>query len=52
MKLTLVINIINGWNRLAVGFGLWLDHPAREDACVTRRPKRTRRRSSIRCVRA
>ncbi len=25
MKLTLMINIINGWNRLAVGFGLWVD---------------------------
>jgi hypothetical protein len=25
VKLTLVINIINGWNRLAVGFGVWLD---------------------------
>jgi len=23
--LTLVINVINGWNRLAVGFGLWAD---------------------------
>ena len=28
--LTLVINVINGWNRLAVGFGLWVDQaPAR-----------------------
>jgi AhpD family alkylhydroperoxidase len=27
-KLTLLINIINGWNRLAVGFGLWIDTPA------------------------
>lgn len=25
VKLTLMINIINGWNRIAVGFGLWLD---------------------------
>ncbi len=25
VKLTLMINIINGWNRLAVGFGLWVD---------------------------
>lgn len=25
VKLTLVINTINGWNRLAVGFGLWTD---------------------------
>ncbi|KAB1088067.1 carboxymuconolactone decarboxylase family protein [Neorhizobium galegae] len=25
VKLTLMINVINGWNRLAVGFGLWND---------------------------
>jgi AhpD family alkylhydroperoxidase len=25
VKLTVTINIINGWNRLAVGFGLWVD---------------------------
>lgn len=25
IKLTLAINIINGWNRLAVGFGLWAE---------------------------
>lgn len=25
VKLTLMINIISGWNRLAVGFGLWVD---------------------------
>ena len=25
VKLTLIINVINGWNRIAVGFGLWLD---------------------------
>jgi AhpD family alkylhydroperoxidase len=25
VKLTLVINVINGWNRLAVGFGVWLE---------------------------
>ena len=25
MKLTLVINSINGWNRLSVGFGLWVE---------------------------
>jgi AhpD family alkylhydroperoxidase len=31
--LTLVIDVINGWNRLAVGFGLWADHaPARAAA--------------------
>ena len=28
VKLTLVINIINGWNRLAVGFGVWRDQAA------------------------
>jgi AhpD family alkylhydroperoxidase len=28
VKLTLLINVINGWNRLAVGFGLWIDMPA------------------------
>ena len=27
VKLTLMINVINGWNRLAVGFGLWVDRP-------------------------
>jgi AhpD family alkylhydroperoxidase len=27
-KLTLLINVINGWNRFAVGFGLWIDTPA------------------------
>lgn len=25
VKLTLMINVINGWNRIAVGFGLFLD---------------------------
>jgi AhpD family alkylhydroperoxidase len=24
-KLTLMINMINGWNRLSVGFGLWIE---------------------------
>jgi AhpD family alkylhydroperoxidase len=28
VKITLLINIINGWNRLAVGFGLWHETPA------------------------
>jgi AhpD family alkylhydroperoxidase len=32
VKLTLVINVINGWNRLAVGFGLWLEEPAKTAA--------------------
>ncbi|OHV72805.1 carboxymuconolactone decarboxylase family protein [Ensifer sp. LCM 4579] len=25
VKLTLMINVINGWNRIAVAFGLWVD---------------------------
>lgn len=28
VKLTLMINVINGWNRIAVGFGLWYEAPA------------------------
>jgi len=28
VKLTLMINVINGWNRLAVGFGLWVEPEA------------------------
>lgn len=28
VNLTLMINIINGWNRLAVGFDLWYEQPA------------------------
>ena len=28
VNLTLMINIINGWNRIAVGFDLWLETPA------------------------
>ena len=28
VKLTMLINVINGWNRLAVGFGLWLEPAA------------------------
>ncbi|APG94946.1 carboxymuconolactone decarboxylase family protein [Sinorhizobium americanum] len=28
VKLTLMVNVINGWNRLAVGFGLWVDPAA------------------------
>lgn len=27
VKLTLLINVINGWNRVAVGFGLWIETP-------------------------
>jgi AhpD family alkylhydroperoxidase len=32
VKLTLVINVINGWNRLSVGFGVWLDKDAAKAA--------------------
>ncbi|WP_242123151.1 carboxymuconolactone decarboxylase family protein [Sphingobium sp. Sx8-8] len=32
VKLTLLINVINGWNRIAVGFGLWYDTPAKAAA--------------------
>ncbi|AGH47924.1 alkylhydroperoxidase-like protein [Sphingomonas sp. MM-1] len=28
VNLTLMINVINGWNRLAVGFGLWIEPEA------------------------
>ena len=54
MNLTVMINVINGWNRIAVGFDLWLEQPARA-ACQRRhlrmRKRRMRRRVSIRCVR-
>ena len=33
VKLTLMINVINGWNRLAVGFGMWVD-PAEAKAAA------------------
>jgi AhpD family alkylhydroperoxidase len=32
VKLTLMINIINGWNRLAVGFGFWVEPEAAKAA--------------------
>jgi AhpD family alkylhydroperoxidase len=33
VALTLLINVINGWNRIAVGLGLWYDHkPAKAAA--------------------
>lgn len=35
VQLTLVINIINGWNRLAVGFGLFLDPAAAREALAS-----------------
>jgi AhpD family alkylhydroperoxidase len=28
VKLTMMINVINGWNRFAVGFGLWIEPEA------------------------
>ncbi|MGD9882458.1 MAG: carboxymuconolactone decarboxylase family protein [Reyranella sp.] len=28
VKLTLMINVINGWNRIAVGFGYWVEPAA------------------------
>jgi AhpD family alkylhydroperoxidase len=34
VKLTLMINVINGWNRLAVGFGLWTEPEAAKAARV------------------
>jgi AhpD family alkylhydroperoxidase len=35
VKLTLTINIINGWNRLAVGFGLYADAAAVKSAATS-----------------
>lgn len=32
VKLTLMINVINGWNRIAVGFGMFLDPAAAKSA--------------------
>ena len=32
VKLTLMINVINGWNRLSVGFGTWLEPAAAKTA--------------------
>ena len=32
VKLTLMINVINGWNRIAVGFDLWYEMPAAKAA--------------------
>ena len=34
MKLTLMINVINGWNRIAVGFGLFAADPAAAKAAA------------------
>lgn len=35
VKLTLMINIINGWNRLSVGFSMWMDPAAAKAAART-----------------
>jgi alkylhydroperoxidase family enzyme len=35
VKLTLMINIINGWNRLSVGFGTWMELAAAKAAART-----------------
>jgi AhpD family alkylhydroperoxidase len=32
VKLTLIINVINGWNRIAVGFDLWYENPTAKAA--------------------
>lgn len=34
VKLTLLVNVINGWNRIAVGFGLWIETPATRKLAV------------------
>ena len=34
VKLTLMINIINGWNRIAVGFGMFAADPAQAKAAA------------------
>jgi alkylhydroperoxidase family enzyme len=34
VKLTLMINVINGWNRIAVGFGGWVDPAAVKSAAM------------------
>ena len=36
VKLTLMINVINGWNRIAVGFGLFADDPAAARAAAAK----------------
>jgi AhpD family alkylhydroperoxidase len=56
VKLTLMINIINGWNRLAVGFGLFVDPAAAKSiqakaaAGWQASGTRMQRRVSTRCV--
>jgi hypothetical protein len=51
VKLTLMINAINGWNRIAVGFRLSIRLPITAALPVmAAAPARTQRRASIRCV--
>jgi AhpD family alkylhydroperoxidase len=35
VKLTLMINVINGWNRIAVGFGLFVDPAVAKSVAAT-----------------
>lgn len=35
VKLTLILSVINGWNRIAAGFGIWVD-PTEVKASVAR----------------
>lgn len=35
VKLTLMVNVINGWNRIAVGFGMFVDPAAAKSAAQT-----------------
>jgi AhpD family alkylhydroperoxidase len=35
VKLTLMINIINGWNRISVGFGMFVDPAAAKSVAAT-----------------
>ena len=44
VKLTLMINVINGWNRIAVGFGLFVD-PEVAKSVGPRRPPDGRRQA-------
>ena len=34
VKLTLMVNVINGWNRIAVGFGMFVDPAVAKSAAV------------------
>jgi len=43
VKLTLMINVINGWNRIAVGFGMFVDPAAAKSAAAKATDKATER---------